>query len=113
MYNLAVLAPATYTYDIRPFPMKAVVLCAGLGTRMRPLTDDRPKQMVEVAGRPIIDHILALLPEEVDQLILVIGYTAGLTYARPALWFDPFGPLLKNLPIMAAILILAVLERER
>src|SRR5207248_4982954 len=44
----------------------------------------------------------------VMQLILVIGYTAGLTYARPALWFDPFGPLLKNLPIMATILILAV-----
>lgn len=42
-------------------PDQAFILAAGLGTRLRPLTEARPKPMVEVAGKPMIDHALDAL----------------------------------------------------
>jgi len=44
------------------------------------------------------------------QLALVLGYTAGLTLVMPGLWVDTFGPLIKNIPILALIMINAVLS---
>ncbi len=55
--------------------MKAVILAAGKGTRMRPLTNWRPKPLVPVAGRPILEHIVGgLASAGVDEICLVIGW---------------------------------------
>jgi NDP-sugar pyrophosphorylase family protein len=55
--------------------MKAVILAAGRGTRMRPLTNRRPKPLVPVAGRPILEHIVGgLASAGVDEVCLVIGW---------------------------------------
>jgi len=54
--------------------MQCVILCAGKGTRLRPLTDKCPKPLVEVCGKPILQHIIEGLPEEIDEVVLVVGY---------------------------------------
>ncbi len=55
--------------------MKAVVLAAGEGTRLRPLTEDKPKGMVEVDGEPILTHCFdQLVSLGADELIVVVGY---------------------------------------
>jgi glucose-1-phosphate thymidylyltransferase len=55
--------------------MKAVVLAAGEGTRLRPLTEDRPKGMVEIDGKPILTHCFEQLAElGADEFVVVVGY---------------------------------------
>lgn len=54
--------------------MQCVILAAGNGKRLLPLTHDKPKPLVLVCGKPILDHVVESLPEEVDEIILVIGY---------------------------------------
>ncbi len=54
--------------------MKAIILAAGEGKRMRPLTLHRPKPMLPVLGKPILHHLVDALPSEITELIFVIGY---------------------------------------
>lgn len=55
----------------------AMVLAAGLGTRMRPLTDTRPKPLVPVDGRPLLDHVLLRLKHGgVREAIVNVHYLA-------------------------------------
>ena len=54
--------------------MQAVILAAGRGERLRPLTDKVPKPMLKLAGKPILEYTLSILPREIDEVILVIGY---------------------------------------
>src|SRR5918993_954633 len=57
-------------------PMDAVILAAGLGTRLRPHTSSVPKPLLPVQGRPILDWIIGALPREVDRLVVVTNYLA-------------------------------------
>jgi bifunctional UDP-N-acetylglucosamine pyrophosphorylase/glucosamine-1-phosphate N-acetyltransferase len=57
--------------------MDAVILAAGLGTRLRPYTLETPKPLLPVRGRPILDWILAALPADIDRVIIVVHHLAA------------------------------------
>jgi N-acetyl-alpha-D-muramate 1-phosphate uridylyltransferase len=62
---------------LSPVPRRAMVLAAGMGVRMRPLTDKIPKPLVAVAGRPLIDHVLDRLGEAgVDRAVVNVHHRA-------------------------------------
>jgi NDP-sugar pyrophosphorylase family protein len=54
--------------------MQAVILAAGVGKRLQPLTNDLPKPMVKLNGIPILEHTFGILPKEIEEVILVVGY---------------------------------------
>lgn len=63
--------------------MKAIILAAGQGTRLRPITDTRPKCLVELAGKPLLEHqIRAMRHLGVDDITIVAGYRAEMLKDR-------------------------------
>jgi UDP-N-acetylglucosamine diphosphorylase/glucosamine-1-phosphate N-acetyltransferase len=55
--------------------MKAVILAAGEGRRLEPLTDTRPKPMLPVANRPLLEHVVeSVVAAGIEEIVLVVGY---------------------------------------
>ncbi len=54
--------------------MKAFILAAGIGSRMRPLTAYTPKPLLDVAGKPILQHTIDALDGKVDEIIVLVGW---------------------------------------
>jgi len=58
--------------------VRAVVLVGGLGTRLRPLTTDLPKQMLPILDRPMIEHVVGhLATHGIDEVVLSLGFLPG------------------------------------
>ena len=57
--------------------MRAIILAAGMGTRLRPLTNDIPKSLVSILGEPMIERQIRFLKEKgIDDIIVTTGYKA-------------------------------------
>ena len=72
-------------------PATAMIMAAGLGKRMRPLTDTRPKPLVELNGKPLIDHVLdRLRTAGVSKLVVNVHYLPDQLEAHLATKADDF-----------------------
>ena len=59
--------------------MKAMIFAAGLGTRLRPLTDSMPKALVPVCGKPLLWHVMMKLKEAgIDEVVVNVHHFAGM-----------------------------------
>ncbi|MXR50939.1 NTP transferase domain-containing protein [Halovenus sp. WSH3] len=78
-------------------PRTAVVLAAGEGTRLRPLTQNRPKPMLPAANRPILEHVLdALVEAGIERIVLVVGYRRERVQSY-------VGPTYRDVPVEYAV----------
>lgn len=60
---------------MRSRPRQAVILAGGRGTRLKPLTDTRPKPMIEFHGKPFLGYLIELLREQgFERILLLLGY---------------------------------------
>jgi UDP-N-acetylglucosamine diphosphorylase / glucose-1-phosphate thymidylyltransferase / UDP-N-acetylgalactosamine diphosphorylase / glucosamine-1-phosphate N-acetyltransferase / galactosamine-1-phosphate N-acetyltransferase len=80
--------------------MEAVILAAGLGTRLRPHTLTTPKPLLPVQGRPILGWILGALPPEVKRILVVVNYLADQIehYLHQQRWFAGWQTVRQEVP---------------
>ena len=63
--------------------MNGMIFAAGLGTRLQPLTNDRPKALVEVAGKPLLEYVIRKMIAADVQRIVVNVPMNGRNYSIP------------------------------
>lgn len=88
---------------------------------LAPLTEDQTLITLMVTGMSLVDLIIAgalffgwrLKLFANIQFVVVLGYTLAIALVAPGLWGDPLGSVLKNIPILALLLVHRVLEQER
>lgn len=97
-------------------PKRAMVLAAGLGTRMKTLTEDRPKPLVEVSGRAMLDTILdRIAAAGIEEVVINLHYLGekivdhlaerhapGIVYSREDDLLETGGGVKKALPLLGA-----------
>ncbi len=94
---------------------------AVFGRLLAPLTQDQTLVTLMVTGMSLVDLTIAValffgwrlkLFANI-QFVVVLGYTLAIMLIAPGLWGDPLGSVLKNIPILALLLVHRVLEQER
>jgi len=80
--------------------MDAIIMAAGLGTRLRPHTLTTPKPLLPVQGRPILDWALGSLPPRVDRVLVVVNYLAEQieAYLRTQKYFAQWETVRQEVP---------------
>jgi NDP-sugar pyrophosphorylase family protein len=80
--------------------MDAIILAAGLGTRLRPFTLVTPKPLLPLKGRPILDWTLGALPATVNRVIVVVHYLADQVeaYLHSQTWFTHWRTVTQKQP---------------
>lgn len=80
--------------------MQAVILAAGLGLRLRPFTEQHPKGLVPIAGKPLLVRTLESLPANISEIIIVTGWlgehiraAVGSTYKNKPIQYVEQSPL--------------------
>ncbi len=68
--------------------MKAIVLAAGKGARLRPLTLIKPKVLLEIGRKSVLEYNLDILNEFVDEVIIVVGYLKEQITKKIGLFYD-------------------------